>query len=377
MQTSRELIRNMFSGGDVDRFGIYEGFWSETLDRWVEQGYPADPNAPAGSIEPIDPFVYFEFDLQACGGFFDPAPIPGVEEILEETEDWVVKRDGAGATHKSWKTKSGLPQQIDFAMKTRQIWERDYKPHLLSPDRSRFNSWWWGDQTLEDNRAELERARKRDQWSYYGHNFLWSFLRASLGDINLLRALKLDPGWIKDFNATYTAFHKAHFDLLIEENGLPDGIWIYDDLAYKGALFASPQSLRELFLPYYADLTNYFHAHELPVIFHSDGDMRRAIPIIIEAGFTGLNPMEAKAGCDLLSIARNYKDDLVLIGGFDVRILETNDRDLIEREIIALLRTMKDIGARFVFGSDHTISSDVDFDTYCFALDVFRKHRMY
>jgi hypothetical protein len=87
--------------------------------------------------------------------------------------------------------------------------------------------------------------------------------------------------------------------------------------------------------------------------------------------------MEAKAGCDVLKIAREHQNALVLIGGFDERILETNDRSLIYREIRDLLETMKEIGTPYVFGSDHTISPIVRYDTYLFALDTYREFMMY
>jgi uroporphyrinogen decarboxylase len=381
MQNSKELITNMFSKADIDRIGIYDGFWAETLDRWIGEGYPTDELRGDGKTYPVDPFLYFEFDLHKCGGFFDTQPQFGNEEIIEQTDDWIVKRNGAGATVKSWIHNTGVPQQLGFEMRSREIWERDYKPHLLKADRRRFNGkWWeawWGARTLEDDLGDLEIAREREQWTWYGHNFLWSILRATIGDLDLLRALRLDPGWIKDFNATYTAFYKEHFEILFSENGLPDGIWIFDDLAYKERLFCSPEILCDLFLPFYAELNQFFGQYNLPVIFHSDGNIHQALPMIVESGFSALNPMEVKAGCDLLAIAREYKDDLVLIGGFDVRIMETNDRATIEREMVALFQSMKEIGARYVFGSDHTVSSDVSFDTYRHILDIFDAHRMY
>jgi uroporphyrinogen-III decarboxylase len=68
---------------------------------------------------------------------------------------------------------------------------------------------------------------------------------------------------------------------------------------------------------------------------------------------------------------------LAFIGGFDARILETNDRDLIQREVGNYIEGMKSKGARLVFASDHSISTNVHYDSYRYAVDEYRKHMMY
>ncbi len=157
---------------------------------------------------------------------------------------------------------------------------------------------------------------------------------------------------------------------------MPDGVWFFDDIAYRQGLFASPKMLRELLLPYYVDLVSYFRdEYHLPAFFHSDGKIHQAIPLLLEAGFVGLHPLESKAGNDLFEIAEKYGDRLLFFGGFDVRILETNDRALIEAKIIDMLEKVKSRGISWVFHSDHTLTPLVNYDTYRFALDVYYQHR--
>jgi uroporphyrinogen decarboxylase len=85
--------------------------------------------------------------------------------------------------------------------------------------------------------------------------------------------------------------------------------------------------------------------------------------------------MERKAdGNDPFAFAEKYGDRIAFVGGLDARILETNDRDLIRGETIAYLEGMKSRGARLVFGSDHSLSPLIRYDTYRYALDVYREH---
>ncbi len=380
MLTSQQLIKKMFSGGSIDRVGIFEGFWTETLDKWVTQGYPTRTVEVGGQIEfqPEDPCLFFHFDMHKTGGFFDTEPQIGVAEVIEETEEWEVIRNGAGAALKWWKHKSGTPEHIDFAINSREVWEREYRPHLLALNVDRYNcKWWRGDNTLEDDKADLVVARERSQWAFYGHVFVWEVMRSTLGDLSLYQNLILDPDWIHDVCRVYTDFFKLHFDHLIAQNGPPDGIWLFEDIAYKNGLFASPKMFAELIFPYYAEMVQVFNGYGLPVIFHSDGNMDQGIPLVIEAGFQGLNPMEAKAGCDLFAYADRYRDELVFIGGLDVRVLETNDHDLIRTKVADLVEGMKARNARYLFGSDHTVTPNVDYDSYRVALDTYRQHMMY
>ena len=68
-----------------------------------------------------------------------------------------------------------------------------------------------------------------------------------------------------------------------------------------------------------------------------------------------------------------YKDKLALVGGLDERILESHDPVLIRKSVGELIDNMKRIGARYIFASDHSISTNVNYDDYRAALGAYRK----
>ena len=106
--------------------------------------------------------------------------------------------------------------------------------------------------------------------------------------------------------------------------GLPDGVWLYEDLGYKNGLFASPKVLGELIFPYYKEMVDFFHSYDLPVVLHTCGSTAQALPLIVEAGFDALNPMERKAkDNDPFVFAEKYGDQLAFVGGLDARVFET------------------------------------------------------
>ena len=61
----------------------------------------------------------------------------------------------------------------------------------------------------------------------------------------------------------------------------------------------------------------YFEGRGLPIVYHSDGDIRKVIPLLIDAGVRCIQPLESKANMDLLELKREYGDRLVLMGGVD------------------------------------------------------------
>jgi uroporphyrinogen decarboxylase len=199
-----------------------------------------------------------------------------------------------------------------------------------------------------------------------------------MGDITMYESLLLDPDWIHDYNRVYTDFYKQNFAYIFDQIGKPDGIWLYEDLGYKNGLFASPKVLEELIFPYHKELVEFFHQHDLPVVLHTCGSTKAALPLIVEAGFDALNPMERKAlDNDPFTFAETYGDQIAFVGGLDARVFESNDKEIIQQEVAAYIEGMKARGARLVFASDHSISTNTQYESYCYALEVYREHMLY
>lgn len=390
MMTSREVVDALLRGNKADRVALHDSPWADTIAAWVQQGYPTrmeykqvgesrwcpedgrwvEVEQEGEYIEPVPAWEHFGYDMVGAGGWFDVMPLRDYEELVAETDAWEIKRNGAGAALKYWKHKSGTPEHIDFRMTSREVWERDYRSHLLTLDPERVD--------LENDRKAMQKGRKAQKWVHLGHMFIWELMRQSLGDVTMYESVLLDPGWIHDFNRVYTDLYKMHFAYMFEQNGLPDGMWLYEDMGYKNGLFASPRVLGEVVFPYYHEIVSFFHGYDLPVVLHTCGSTAEAIPLIIEAGFDAINPMERKAlNNDPFVFAEKYGDKLAFVGGLDARVFETNDKDTIRREVIAYIEGMKARGARLVFASDHSISPNTRYESYLYAVQVYREHMLY
>ncbi len=345
----------------ADRVGLYEHFWPETVrDYWVQQGYPS-VDVPVGQ--------YFKYDMVHMWPVSDPGVFKGEDGLVSETEETKDFRNGFGALSRYWKNKSGTPAHLDFMIKDRPGWDA-VRDRLLSFDASRTN--------VDGAKEMLATARDEGRYSAYGFCFVFEVLRATIGDVLMLESLLLEPDWIKDFCRVYTDFYKEHFAYVLREAGTPDAVFMYEDLGFTNGLFCSPKVLRELILPYYKEILSMFKDdYGLNVLVHSCGDIREAVPIFIEAGVDCLQPMEAKAGVDVLDLADTYGNQLAYMGNINAQILGTNDKDKVRAEVERKMCGMIERRMPYILHSDHSVPPNVDFETYNFMMQIYKEKGAY
>ncbi|QRN84676.1 hypothetical protein JR334_06695 [Clostridia bacterium] len=143
---------------------------------------------------------------------------------------------------------------------------------------------------------------------------------------------------------------KSYFDwlLLIVKKAIDKGISgvvLGDDIAGTSGLMMSPRILEAMYFPF---LQDFIGRCELPVIVHSDGDVRMVIPSYIEAGAAGLQSIEREAGMHIEELVKTYPNFLFW-GGIS-REAFTGDLALL-REEASLLRKLRHQGAFVVAGS--------------------------
>jgi uroporphyrinogen-III decarboxylase len=157
--------------------------------------------------------------------------------------------------------------------------------------------------------------------------------------------------------------------------GLLDGFVIWGDVAYKKGTFMSPAYWRRHFKPWVGSMIEAAHARGLPVIYHGCGNVKAIFPDFIELGIDACNPLEAKAGMDVVELRRRYAHRIGFCGNSDVRVWESGDREAIRREVLRKLNAAKDGG--YIFQSDHSVSSAVSGATYDYIVQLVRAHGRY
>lgn len=128
------------------------------------------------------------------------------------------------------------------------------------------------------------------------------------------------------------------------------GILIADDIAYNRGLYISPRIMREIFFPYLKELlqglsrtSRELAGRELPIFFHSDGDIRLILQDLKEMGFKGMHSLESVM--DLAEVREVVGRDMCLMGGYGLDWFEAGGVPKVDE----LLRTV--LPGSYIFGS--------------------------
>ena len=80
---------------------------------------------------------------------------------------------------------------------------------------------------------------------------------------------------------------------------------IWGDVAYRKDCLFSPKYWRKYFKPVVTEMTKVCHDAGIPVIYHGCGNVNRIFEDYIETGIDAYNPLEAKAGLDVVDLRRH------------------------------------------------------------------------
>lgn len=341
----KERISKILKREPVDRIGLFEHFWGDTHQEWVKKGW-INKDQEFGE--------HFGFDMSTCWCFNFTAKLDYVPEVIEETEETILRRDGNGALLRSHKLHSSTPEHVDFLVKDRAGWEEHIKP-FLTASRERIN--------FTAYRETKARAAKNGQFFCWSGVNVFELMHPVCGHEYMLIGMALDPEWIEDMVTTFSKLICELMEMLFSEEGYPDGIWFYEDMGFKERPFMSPEMYHTLIKPGHILTCDYAHRHHLPVIMHSCGFIEPLLPGMIEAGIDCLQVIEIKAGMDLLQLKRLYGDRIALCGGIDARNLVANDLKAIKAELEEKIpEVMK--GSGYILHSDHSIPDTCTYDTY-------------
>lgn len=365
--TSRKRVARTLARQQPDRVPIYDKFWFETERVWREQlGCPfvfhrgrskfdwgaTAPESQSTSLQEV-------FDMDIVEVAWPDYRLRLVEpEILAETDEWILQRDGNQAVLRWWKHKMGTPEHVRYAIDSPQAWAK--VKHLLTASRERIR--WQEFEPL------YQRARRAERFICFCTVEPFEMIKDVLGHETMLKAMIRQPEWIHDIFNTYTSVAIQLFEMYAAAGFECDGAFVYGDMAYKTGPFMSPRHYREFLIPYLRRMFGEFHQRSMPVIFHSDGDIRLVLDDLIDAGVDAINPLECKANMDVRELAPQYGHRLGFVGGIDVRVLATNDPEQIRAEVRSKLAAAMPYRG-YIYHSDHSVPPGVTLESYKLLLE--------
>jgi len=351
--TSRERILLAIEHKEADRVAIHDGPWRTTVVRWRKEGLP----------EGQSPADHFGYEIKNSGA---DTTMQLPVETKEETDEYTIATTGNGAVQKNWKDKMSTPELIDFTITTKELWE-EHKPRMAWHE-SRVK--WEGQ--LAANKAATEQGFFRTM------NFGPGFTRIcnTVGPERLLITMVEDPEWAKDMFMTDARLCVACAEEMMGRGFEFDAGWIFDDLGFKHRSFMSPAMYRELLWPAHKLICDCFKSRGIKMMLHCCGYKMNLMPDFIDAGLDVIQPLEVKAGNDMLGLKKEYGDRLTFMGGIDVRAMAHPDPAVIEQEVSSKIPVMKQ-GGGYIYHSDHSVPDNVSFQQYCRVMELVAEHGQY
>jgi uroporphyrinogen-III decarboxylase len=146
-------------------------------------------------------------------------------------------------------------------------------------------------------------------------------------------------------------------------------------VAYRNGLFFSPGYWRKHFKPVVKALVDECHAHGLPVIYHGCGNVQQIFADFIEIGVDAYNPLEAKAGLDVVALRRQHGHKIAFCGNMDVLTWAQGSEEELRRVVLTKLNAAK--GGGFIFQSDHSVPGNVSARNFEYVVNLVREYGRY
>jgi hypothetical protein len=324
---SRERVLRAYAFQRPDRVPRFDSFW-QFPDSWRERLGPAE------NLSDMEIWVPNE------GAFCTR------ERLVEQTEGRTVRVDTWGATTRE-STGTYFAETLDVAI-----------PAGTDPDHVTFDSPLMA---ARFGPARDARSSARAVFGKTGGPYLrTTFVR---GETQFLTDIAGDPQLARTL-ADKMADHLAAVGVeAIRRWHLHETVMsIWDDMAFNAAPMFSPEQFERIFLPGYRLMIRAFREAGAPHVFlHSDGNILPLLDMLVDAGIDGLNPLERRAGMDIVTIRKKFPR-LILTGGMD------NTDTLIhgpESRIVAEAKEIIDLGREggVIIGT-HSISPEIPLDYF-------------
>jgi uroporphyrinogen decarboxylase len=132
--------------------------------------------------------------------------------------------------------------------------------------------------------------------------------------------------------------------------------YVAEDMGGQSDLMFSPALIREFLLPGMKRIIDLAHQCGAFVFHHNDGNCRRIVPDMIEAGIDLLNPIQWRsAGMDRAELKRDFGDKIIFHGAMDNQhTLPFGSREDVRQEVLDNLRILG-AGGGYILAPCHNI----------------------
>ncbi|MFW6437502.1 MAG: uroporphyrinogen decarboxylase family protein [Armatimonadota bacterium] len=275
------------------------------------------------------------------------------EEVVEETDDYIIGIDRYGRHVKLFKRAASIPLPLEYPVRDMDDWLA-FRHHYEFSE-ARFTPGW------EDAAREAREAGKVVNVAIPGG---FDEPRQLLGEEGICVAFYEQPELIHDILRTIGETARKVLDR-VSATVQVDQLNVHEDMAGKSGPLAGPKQVREFIAPYYLSVWEMLRDRGARTFDQdSDGNMNAVVQDFIDAGVNVMHPLEPAAGMDIVALRREYREKLAFVGGLDKHCLRRGERAIVEEleyKIPPMIRT-----GGCVLGLDHRIPNGTPLEAYRF-----------
>ena len=284
---------------------IHWAGWLETRERWIKEGMPPDINEHE-YFNTVPQWYSIPVNKNLCPPF--------EEEVLQETDEYRIRKTGEGIVQQEWKNKSCIPHFVDFTLKTGKDWP-EYKKRLQPhPDR-----------IPTDIDLALKKAEESGLPVIFPTASLMGRIRNWMGIANMSYLMYDEPEVYADMMDTLTNLTCWTIDQILSKTTTrPDMAHGWEDICGKSGPLVSPALFRQYVAPGYRKIREKLEGHGVRILsIDSDGYVEPLVGLWLEAGVNCQFPIEIGTwNADPTEFRKKYGKELRIIGGFNKLVLE-------------------------------------------------------
>jgi uroporphyrinogen decarboxylase len=339
-------------------------YWPETIDRWHQQGLPQSVrhsyDGPVGTND------FFGLDTSTSGPRVVCGLAPRFEsKVIEDRGDHDLVQQPDGVIVLRSKRMGSIPMHHAHLLTDRASWRKHYKPRLDPAHPDRYPKNWSAAVALWTD-AHRPTVATLDAGSLFG------VLRNWMGFENISLVVYDDSAWFSEMVATLADCIIGTISRVLATGARFDVCGIWEDMCFASGPLLSPIHFKQFLVPHYRRITDLLRRHGVDVVWvDCDGKIDALIPLWLSAGVNCMFPVEVGTWqADPIALRRQFGKDLLMMGGFDKRIL-MRTKDEIEGEVYRLTPLVEEGG--YIGFCDHRVPPDVPLENYLFYLRTVRR----
>jgi uroporphyrinogen decarboxylase len=366
--------------GPRDRAPVCDfSFWDETLEAWYEQGLPQGvTRANSDDCFGMDPLFRCVLGTEAVALTMPADPgrsmydgvfiglVPEFEStVLEDRGDAEVIQQPDGVRVLKRKSMSSIPLPQGHLLVDHKSWKKHYLPRLDPSDPRRYPENW-------DQCVTLWRNDDRELPIFLPGGSFYGWIRNWMG----LEAVSLvvydDPAWFEEMVTAVADCVIGVLQRVLATGARFDGCSLWEDMCYNAGPLLGPSQFKRYLVPHYRRLADLLHRHGVDVIWlDCDGKIDDLLPLWLDAGINCMIPIEVGTwGADPIRFRKQYGRELLMMGGFNKRILAREKSD-IEAEVRRLAPLVEEGG--YIPFCDHRVPPDVPLENHLHYLKCVRE----